>query len=117
MSMGLPLHPLLASCLDDVARLEAGHAHRVAGVHDEAGALAELLSDDRCWSGPGAHKLHYRPQHFLYFLPLPQGQGSFLPGSRADRGVLALGASCCSASSSASGLIASGSSSSSASSR
>ena len=21
----------------------------------------------------------YRPQHFLYFLPLPNGQGSFLP--------------------------------------
>ena len=21
----------------------------------------------------------FRPQHFLYFLPLPQGQGSFLP--------------------------------------
>jgi hypothetical protein len=21
----------------------------------------------------------YVPQHFLYFLPLPQGQGSFLP--------------------------------------
>ena len=21
----------------------------------------------------------YQPQHFLYFLPLPQGQGSFLP--------------------------------------
>ncbi len=23
----------------------------------------------------------YIPQHFLYFLPLPQGQGSFLPMS------------------------------------
>jgi hypothetical protein len=23
--------------------------------------------------------LYYLPQHFLYFLPLPQGQGSFLP--------------------------------------
>ena len=22
---------------------------------------------------------YQRPQHFLYFLPLPQGQGSFLP--------------------------------------
>ncbi len=29
----------------------------------------------------------YLPQHFLYFLPLPQGQGSFLPGFFSTRTV------------------------------
>jgi len=27
----------------------------------------------------------YCPQHFLYFLPLPQGQGSFLPTLDSSR--------------------------------
>ena len=32
---------------------------------------------------PGVILIHYllAPQHFLYFFPLPQGHGSFLPGS------------------------------------
>src|SRR5438874_2491861 len=29
--------------------------------------------------------LHYAPQHFLYFFPLPQGQGSFLPTFGSSR--------------------------------
>ena len=40
----------------------------------------------------------YLPQHFLYFFPLPHGQGSFLP----TRGLSASGAACSSASSSSS---------------
>src|SRR5690554_4594398 len=30
-------------------------------------------------SPPASHLCIYCPQHFLYFFPLPQGQGSFLP--------------------------------------
>src|SRR6056297_164524 len=35
------------------------------------GPPGEILSDDL--------GQNYRPQHFLYFFPLPQGHGSFLP--------------------------------------
>ena len=30
--------------------------------------------------GPGSYSSSFIPQHFLYFLPLPQGQGSLRPG-------------------------------------
>ena len=42
-----------------------------------------------------AYKIHVRRQHFLYFFPLPQGQGSFLPArvlSKAAAMAVALGA-------------------------
>ena len=43
--------------------------------------------------GGALRYLGYAPQHFLYFFPDPQGQGSFLPGSFSPCGeVLALGA-------------------------
>lgn len=34
----------------------------------------------RAYPDQGADESVHRPQHFLYFLPLPQGHGSFLPG-------------------------------------
>ena len=34
--------------------------------------------DDRKQNIP-KYNIYYLPQHFLYFLPLPHGQGSFLP--------------------------------------
>lgn len=51
----------------------------------EGCALAGNLEGGRAFFGtlsPSQNRFHYfsfAPQHFLYFLPLPHGQGSFLP--------------------------------------
>lgn len=52
----------------------------------EGCALAGNLEGGRAFFGtlsPSQKRFHYfsfAPQHFLYFLPLPQGQGSLRPG-------------------------------------
>ena len=52
----------------------------------EGCALAGNLEGGRAFFGtlsPSQNRFHYfsfAPQHFLYFLPLPQGQGSLRPG-------------------------------------
>lgn len=51
----------------------------------EGCALAGNLEGGRAFFGtlsPSQNRFHYfsfAPQHFLYFLPLPQGQGSLRP--------------------------------------
>ena len=48
----------------------------------------------RFYLNPQNHELAPTPQHFLYFFPLPQGQGSFLPtlGSSRTTGAATAGA-------------------------
>jgi hypothetical protein len=45
----------------------------VPGIYQAENVIIEMMS----------FKNHRRMQHFLYFFPLPQGHGSFLPMLRA----------------------------------
>lgn len=47
-------------------------------VFDEASAIDDRISLSLAPNAPSRHEPHFK-QHFLYFLPLPHGHGSFRP--------------------------------------
>lgn len=67
-----------------------GRTALIEGRQDGSGVrgLRVRASPDRfhAATGSGADDQAASAQHFLYFLPLPQGQGSFLPTLGALRG-------------------------------
>ncbi|MEN9467251.1 MAG: hypothetical protein RL081_1252, partial [Pseudomonadota bacterium] len=51
----------------------------------DRGVVQRLFNPMALWQAQCA--AHYAPWHFLYFLPLPHGQGSLRPGSASFRTV------------------------------
>ena len=69
---------MAAADIDDITAQFPQHRHQIGpdlsfSTYDNRFHLMSLPAPMAVSCKP------YRPQHFLYFLPLPQGQGSFLP--------------------------------------
>jgi hypothetical protein len=66
---------IAASMMQSWRKYRDGSDHRRRFVSDGHKLRRALACGSRKRAGSGVHT----PQHFLYFLPLPHGHGSFLP--------------------------------------
>ncbi len=84
---------------NDLNTSQYDHTARTSSSSSSPGSFSDRPGADHraaeaaAGAAAGGERLRHAPQHFLYFLPLPQGQGSLRP----TLGVARTNGSCCSA--------------------